>query len=477
MPNRHRRVLLWIRRDLRVSDNTALYEACRSADEVAPLFVLDPPILSRPDTGTSRVAFLMNSLQELDRALHKIGGRLIVRYGDAHDTIMAAVAEADVTAVYFNREYEPHLRKRDDRVILSLKAAGIEVNSYKDQVIAEPGEVMTATGAPYTVFTPYYRTWLKAALASPLPVPDRICVPSTLFGVDLKEQSVLTPNAGTNTSGAGERAAMTLLQGFVAEKLEDYSAARDFPGIDGTSRLSQHLHFGTISPRKILAAAQQAGDSPSTKMREASIAYIRQLAWREFYIQVMYHFPQTMREAYRTEFDNIVWENDPGHFQAWRTGMTGYPILDAAMRQLLAESWMPNRMRMLTASFLVKHLLCDWRLGEMHFMQHLIDGDLAANNGGWQWIAGTGPGAQPYFRILNVTTQAKNYDSNGDYVRQWVPELARVPAAMIHTPEQLSPVERKDLGCDQYPMPIVDQAIRREIALNAYKSARGKRDQ
>jgi len=477
LPNRHRRVLLWIRRDLRVSDNTALHNACLNADEVAPLFVLDPAILSRPDTGMARVAFLMNSLQELDGELQKIGGRLVIRYGEAHDTIMAAVAETGATAIYFNREYEPHLRERDDRVILSLKTAGIEVNSYKDQVIAEPGEVLTAVGAPYTVFTPYYRTWLQSALAPPLPVPDRICVPSTLFGVDLKEQSILTQNAGTNTFGAGEQAALALLRRFVAEKLEDYDTARDFPGIDGTSRLSRHLHFGTISPRTILGAAQQACDSPNPKMREASTAFIRQLAWREFYIQVMYHFPRIMREAYRTEFDNIIWENDPDHFEAWRMGMTGYPILDAAMRQLLAESWMPNRMRTVTASFLIKHLLCDWRLGEMHFMQHLADGDLAANNGGWQWVAGTGPGAQPYFRILNVTTQAKNYDSNGDYVRQWVPELARVPAAMIHTPERLSSAERKDLGCDKYPMPIVDQAIRREIALNAYKSARGKRDQ
>lgn len=474
MPSRYRSVVAWIRRDLRIADNVALHEACRQADEVVPLFVLDKAILSRPDTGAARVDFLLRSLRELDESLQKRGGRLILRYGAAHEAVPEVVRDTGAQAVFVNREYEPHLRARDEQVSKVLQPLGVEIVSFKDQMLVEPWEILTGSGTPYLVYGAYFRSWEQRPIDKPVPAPEAVHVPKTIFGVDLPDTKDLGFAVTQKLDPAGEAAGLALLSDFVQNKLERYGTARDYPAQRGTSYLSRHLHFGTVSPRTVATAVMQG--QRGVEGHESGGSFLRELAWREFYIQVLYHFPRVMHEAFQREFDQIVWENDPDLFEAWRSGMTGYPIVDAGMRQLKAEAWMPNRVRMIAASFLVKHLLCDWRMGERHFMQHLVDGDIAANNGGWQWVAGTGPSAQPYFRIMNVTSQGKKFDPDGEYVKIWVPELARVPAAAIHTPEQLTHAERSYLGCQHYPLPVVDQAIRREIALNAYKAARRKQD-
>jgi deoxyribodipyrimidine photo-lyase len=474
LPARYRRVIAWLRRDLRIADNAALFEACRQAGEVVPLFVLDKAILARPDTGSARVDFLLRSLGELDESLRKKGGRLIVRTGSAHEAVPEIVRETGAQAVFVNREYEPHLRARDEQVSRALQPLGVEIVSFKDQMLVEPWEVRTGSGTPYLVYGAYFRAWSQMPVDKPFPTPDAIPVPKAVFGVDLPEIADLGFTVTQRREPAGEAAALALLSDFVQNKLEAYGTARDYPARRGTSLLSRHLHFGTIAPRTIAAAVLQG--ERTVEGHESSASFLREMAWREFYIQVLYHFPRVMHEAFHREFDQIAWENDPVLFDAWRNGQTGYPIVDAGMRQLKAEAWMPNRVRMIAASFLVKDLLCDWRLGERHFMQHLVDGDIAANNGGWQWVAGTGPSAQPYFRIMNITSQGKKFDPDGEYVKMWVPELAQAPPAAIHTPEQLTHAERAYLGCQHYPLPIVDRAIRRQIALSAYQAARRKQD-
>lgn len=474
MSVRYRRAIAWIRRDVRVHDNAALSQACRQSAEILPLFILDRSILTRPDTGAARVDFLTRSLRDLQDGLTSLGGRLVLRYGVAEEELVRAARETGAEAVFFNREYEPHLVARDTRAVKALQDAGVAAHTYKDQVLVEPGELLSGALTPYVMFGAYFKAWMTRPVDAPMAAPGVIRVPEGHFGVDLPEASDLGFDVRQRIEPAGETAARPLLSEFVAGRLADYGTNRDVPSIDGTSRLSRHLHFGTISPRTIFDAVRKASAYLSPDGQSSAESFIRELAWREFYIQVLYHYPRIATEAYQSEFDQIVWENDPAMVNAWRTGMTGYPIVDAAMRQLSAEGWIPNRVRMVAASFFVKHLLCDWRLGELHFMQNLVDGDIAANNGGWQWAAGTGPSAQPYFRIMNVISQGKRYDPDGAYVKAWVPELDRVPGRMVHTPELLSDGERDYLGCRHYPKPIVDQAERRQIALGAYRRAHRK---
>lgn len=412
----------WFRRDLRLADNTALHAAAQSANLI-PLFILDDALLSASRSSPARVAFMLDCLHALDASLRARGSGLVLRRGEPLVVLRQVIAETGANRLTYNRDYSPYARQRDQRVQTGLS---IPIDTYADLVLHEFDEVLTDSGAPYQVFTPYKRRWL--ALPKPQPVPDRPLPPlppqlergeippAVALGAALPPQPI---------TSAGEDAARTLLADFVAKRLATYATGRDMLGADGTSRLSAHLRWGTISIRQCNAAAQ--------KLDGASAAvWLAELAWRDFYHMILAHYPHVLRRSFRAKYDRIAWENNADYFAAWCEGRTGYPIIDAAMHQLAATGWMHNRARMLVASFLCKDLLVDWRWGEHFFMQKLLDGDSAANNGGWQWAAGTGTDAAPYFRIFNPTTQGQKFDPNGDYIRRWLPGSYHVAPIVDH---------------------------------------------
>jgi len=471
-------LIMWFRRDLRVQDNAALHEACAQAQRVIPLFVFDPAILGRADTGAARVAFLVDALGVLDANLGKVGGRLIVRRGHIPDEIIRAVEEFGADGVFHHREFEPTGRTRDETVAKALQERGKVCDTFPGLALFEPEEILSQAGTPYTVFGPYKRQWFSRPAERPLPAPRHVAMPEGVTGDTLPTAADLRFATNQTFECGGEDAAQKTLHEFVKSKIDSYDTARDILGEDGTSRLSRHLHLGTISPRYVVDTVRRAGkDKPSGQGEEARrehqaesghSTFLSELAWHDFYLQILAHFPHVAEGAFRPQFNALAWENNEGLFAAWKEGQTGYPIVDAAMRQLNAEAWMHNRGRMIVASFLTKDLLIDWRWGEAYFMQQLVDGDLAANNGGWQWAAGTGTDAQPFFRIFNPTAQGEKFDPDGAYVKKWVPELARVPAQFIHQPWKLSQAEREHLGCVNYPALVVDHATQRGRALAMY---------
>ena len=481
MPEKkYRTLIVWLRRDLRVHDNAALHHACAQAETVVPLFVFDPAILSRDDTGAARVAFLVDALGVLDGNLQKLGGRLIVRQGKVPEQVLKAVDEFEADGVFHQREYEPFGAKRDEAVAAALTERGKAVETFPGLALFEPPEILSQAGTPYTVFSPYKREWFSRPAQGPLPAPRRVPVPEPARSEALPSAKDLTFQTAQTFECGGEDAAQRLLKAFLA-KIERYDRARDILSEDGTSRLSRHLHLGTLSARFVVDAVRKAGlDQPSGATGEQKSehqgepghsTFLSEIAWHDFYLQVLSHFPHVATGAFRPQYNAIKWENDETLFTAWKSGKTGYPIVDAAMRQLNSVAWMHNRGRMIVASFLTKDLLIDWRWGEKYFMQQLVDGDQAANNGGWQWAAGTGTDAQPYFRIFNPTSQGEKFDPAGDYVKRWVPELARVPAKFIHAPWKLSEAERDHLGASDYPRPVVDHAVQRGRALALYAEA------
>jgi deoxyribodipyrimidine photo-lyase len=486
---KYKTLIVWFRRDLRVSDNASLHHACRQAEQVVPLFILDDAILKRQDTGAARVEFLLDALAVLDRNLQKRTGRLIVRHGKTPEALMQAVRDFNADGVFHHREYEPHGRKRDEQVAQSLTEAGKVVETFKDITLFEPGEIQTAAGRPYTVFGPYKRQWFSQPADAPLAAPERIAVPESAQSDPLPTAQDLHFRTSQTFECGGEDRARQLLHEFCKNKLTDYGTQRDQLAVDGTSKLSRHLHLGTIGLRTIVQEVRKYGQNAQaepdldaetraehqTKAGGAE-SFLNELAWHDFYMEILSSFPHVTDGAFRPQYDALQWENDEALFDAWKAGRTGYPVVDAAMRQLNSEAWMHNRGRMIVASFLTKDLLIDWRWGERYFMERLVDGDQAANNGGWQWAAGTGTDAQPFFRIFNPTTQGEKFDPQGDYVRRWIPELARVPTTRIHTPWKLSIAERDHLGCADYPNPIVDHAQQRTRALALYGQAAQNRN-
>jgi deoxyribodipyrimidine photo-lyase len=479
---KYKTLIVWLRRDLRVQDNAALHAACAQAEQVVPLFVFDPDILGREDTGAARVAFLIDALGVLDANLKKLEGRLILRQGNVLAQIVKAVDDFGADGVFHQREYEPFGVKRDEAVAAALKERGKVLETFAGLSLFEPPEILSKTGTPYTVFGPYKREWFARPADGPVPAPTHISVPEEAqsdalpSAKDLKFQTAQTFECG------GEDAAHRLLKAFLAKKIENYDAARDILSEDGTSLLSRHLHFGTLSARFVVDAVRKAGlDKPSGspsgeqksehRQEPGHSTFLTEIAWHDFYLQILSHFPYVAEGAFKRQYDVLEWENDQTLFEAWKSGKTGYPIVDAAMRQLNSDAWMHNRGRMIVASFLTKDLLIDWRWGEKYFMRLLVDGDQAANNGGWQWAAGTGNDAQPFFRIFNPTTQGEKFDPDGAYVKRWVPELARVPAKFIHTPWKMSDAEREHLGAADYPKPVVDHAVQRGRALEMYGKA------
>jgi len=482
MPEKkYKTLLVWLRRDLRVQDNAALAAACAQAEQVVPLFVFDPDILGREDTGAARVAFLIDALRVLDENLKKLGGRLIIRNGKVPEQIVKAVEEFGADGVFHQREYEPFGVTRDEAVAAALKERGKAVETFGGLSLFEPPELLSKTGTPYTVFGPYKREWFSRPADGPVPTPASVPVPDNIQSEALPSAEQLKFQTPQTFDCGGEDAAHTLLKEFLAKKIKEYDSARDILGQDGTSLLSRHLHLGTMSARFVVDAVRRAGlDKPSGgadgeqkaehQAEPGHSTFLSEIAWHDFYLQILYHFPYVAEGPFKRQFAELEWENDEALFEAWKTGRTGYPIVDAAMRQMNAEAWMHNRGRMIVASFLTKDLLIDWRWGEKYFMQQLVDGDQAANNGGWQWAAGTGNDAQPFFRIFNPTSQGEKFDPDGAYVKRWVPELARVPAKYIHSPWKLSDAERA-LACPDYPKPVVDHAVQRGRALAMYAKA------
>lgn len=448
-----KRVIHWFRRDLRVSDNTALSEAARRAEQVIPIFILEDAFRTGPDVGAARLAFLLQSLESLRRNLTELGYNLIVRAGKSEEVLPALCQEIGAQAVFANKRYEPYAQARDSRVFNALNAAGIGFELFKDAVVWEELEVLTQAGKPFTVYTPYSRVWKNKAIPSPRaklvkarnmecgvrsePLPGD----SGQLGHVMKQSAI----------PAGERAALECLKKFMAGPVYEYAANRNLPAVDGTSQLSPHLRCGTIGIRTILAALAKAKEKATPTQKASCEVFLSELVWREFYLQVLHNFPHVTKGAFRPEYDALQWSDNREHFQAWCNGVTGYPIVDAAMRCLNATGNMHNRLRMIVAMFLTKDLLINWQWGERYFMKQLVDGDMAANNGGWQWSAGTGTDAAPYFRIFNPVSQGEKFDSEGEFVRRWVPELASFSKDLIHQPWK----EPLALSSTKYPKRIV----------------------
>jgi deoxyribodipyrimidine photo-lyase len=475
------RALVWFRRDLRDFDHAALYQALSEAREVFCAFIFDREILDAlPTRCDRRVEFIRESLVELDTALRAKGGALIVRHAHAREAIPRLAVELGVEAVYANHDYEPAARARDDAVAIELDRHGVLLRTYKDHVIFDRDEVLTNSGKPFNVFTPYRNAWLAAltpyhlksypvdryadALAPPLPGISSEIPPLAAIGFLSTDLGAL--GVRTGMSGAASR-----LEDF-RKRIDRYRDARDFPAAKGPSYLSVHLRFGTVSIRELAAYARQRSLEPDG---EGAATWLSELVWRDFYAQILWHHPRVVAHAFKPGYDALAFENDPEKFAAWREGRTGYPIVDAAMRQINATGYMHNRLRMIAASFLVKDLLVDWRWGERYFAEALLDYDLASNNGGWQWAASTGCDAQPFFRIFNPVAQSERFDPAGKFIRRYVPELAALANTEIHAPWRVPPEAQRARGIligRDYPAPIVDHASARGAALALFKALR-----
>ena len=459
------KALVWFRRDLRDHDHAALSAALAEAQQVYCAFVFDSDILEAlPSKRDRRVHFIHESLVELDAALRAKGGGLIVRHGRAVDEIPELAKKLGVAAVFANRDYEPYAKQRDATVAGTLKAVGIAFHACKDQAIFDGDEVLTQAGKPFSVFTPYKNAWLKrltAADSAKWPCNGSFSG-GELAGVPALDDIgfVATDLADLNIR-PGMSGARQLWDEFRHGRITRYGALRDFPAIKGVSYLSVHLRFGTISIRE-LGRAALASDADT---------WLNELIWRDFYFMILDHFPRVAGHAFKPEYDAIQWKNWPEGFAAWCDGRTGYPLVDAAMRQLNHSGWMHNRLRMVVASFLCKDLGIDWRLGEKYFAEQLNDFDLSANNGGWQWAASSGCDAQPYFRIFNPVTQSEKFDAEGKFIRRYVPELTGVSNKYIHAPWQMGGLEQEAPGVvigRDYPAPIVDHAQARAETLARY---------
>lgn len=464
------RTLVWFRNDLRVEDNPALF-AARERGEAVGVFCLCNRQWRSHDVGDNRLAFLLDNLHALKQDLDALNIPFVIVtepwFENLPGPLLNVAQRTNARALTFNEEYPLNERVRDSSVTRAFEAAGMAVTTHHGGALQPPGSVLTNSGAPYTVFSPFKTRWLSLAdraAVEPLPKPPRQR-PTELESSDVPQQTDGAKRdrvAGRWPGGAAE--AGRRLERFIEARAHRYKEDRDFPALPGTSGLSAYLSVGSISARQCLHAAVQANQGRVHDGAPGLLAWISELIWRDFYRHVIALFPHVSRgQAFRREMDRLPWRRAPGEFEAWQTGRTGYPLVDAAMRQLAETGWMHNRLRMVTAMFLSKHLLLDWRLGERHFMEQLVDGDFAANNGGWQWSASTGTDAAPYFRIFNPFTQAERFDPEGAFVRRYVGELADEPLRSV-----LNPVKYPVAG---YPAPIVDHKAARQRALDSFKAA------
>ncbi|HNB70588.1 MAG TPA: deoxyribodipyrimidine photo-lyase [Acidobacteriota bacterium] len=469
-----RRVLHWFRRDFRLEDNTALLTACTQAEEIIPVYIFDPGWLSRPDASPERGVFLLDSLHSLQQKLSQAGSYLVVRQGDPAQVLDQLLNETQAEAIFANRIVDPYFRTQGRQLDQRLRQRGCEVRSCQDVMLHPPQSVLTKAGTPYTVFTPYKNNALTVPVQTPQPAPHRITTPAGIASEPIPTIQELGFSTSAILPKGGIEEAHRRLDEFAASRLNQYANQRDLPYLEGTSRLSPYLHFGCVSPRRVFWTAFQAlhQTQPATAPRESVETWISELLWRDFYLQILYHFPHVETGAFKPVYNDLVWDTSEENFARWCQGQTGFPIVDAGMRQLNTTGWMHNRVRMIVASFLTKDLLINWQWGERYFMQHLVDGDLAANNGGWQWAASTGTDAQPYFRIFNPISQGQKFDPKGEYVRRYIPELKHVPEKWIHTPWDIPAKYQDSLRCRvgiDYPKPVVDHARQRMLALDMFQ--------
>lgn len=430
--------IFWFRRDLRLEDNAGLYHALKSGYKVLPIFIFDKNILDKLENKKDqRVEFIHRALVEIQEQLTSFGSSLFVKYGSPFEVWKTLVSDFDIAEVYTNHDYEKYAIERDKQVGETLNTNGIAFYTFKDQTIFEKNEVLSGAGTPYTVFTPYSRKWketLNDFYLKSYPTEQ-------YFQNFIKSNPYDLPTL--NEIGFIETGSVFPKKELREELIKKYDEVRDIPSILGTSRLSVHLRFGTVSIRKLTQKALALNEK-----------WLNELIWRDFYMNILYHFPHIAEgKSFRKEYDNIVWRNNETEFKKWCAGKTGYPIVDAGMRELNATGFMHNRVRMITASFLIKHLLIDWRWGEAYFAEKLMDFDFSANNGGWQWASSSGCDAAPYFRIFNPTSQTQKFDPELKYIKKWIPEL----------------------NSFEYPRPIVDHSFARERVLKAYKDALDKK--
>jgi deoxyribodipyrimidine photo-lyase len=477
--------LVWFRRDLRAFDHAALHHALARSKRVHCVFVFDTGILDSLPRDERRVRFIHASVAELDAELRQLGGALIVRHGRAEDEVVRLAAELEADAVYANGDYEPQAIARDATVARVLEAAGRRFHSFKDQVIFEKSEVLTLAGQPFSVFTPYKNAWLKRMAAEPAclepfavaPHAARLAPPRPGEALPALAELGFEEAGDDGDPAAGMAGASALFERFV-DRLAGYGSARDFPAEEGTSHLSPHLRFGTLSVRHLVRTVNQliangAGGAGAP-------VWLAELIWREFYAMILFHHPHVADRAFKPAFDAVQWESGPEAdqaFAAWCEGRTGYPLVDAAMMQLNRTGFMHNRLRMVSASFLVKDLGIDWRWGERYFALRLNDYDLASNNGGWQWAASTGCDAQPWFRIFNPVTQSQKFDAEGRFIRRYLPQLAALDAREIHAPWLVPPavLASKGVRLDRnYPAPIVDHDEARKRTLARFEVVRNR---
>lgn len=428
--------VFWFRRDLRLDDNCGLYHALKQDRPVLPLFIFDRAILDKlPTPEDRRLVFIHRALEQLQSQLLKLGSTLLTQYGEPLAIWRSLLENYSIKAVYTNHDYEPYARKRDREVGELLTAAGVQFFTCKDQVVFEKNEITKDDGKPYTVFTPFKNKWRNTVNEFYLKsYPTEKYVDRFLHHAEI-------PLIRLEEMGFKKMHLDFPAEHVEMNRLKKYSEQRDFPSLDATSRLSIHLRFGTISIRKLVKQALPLSDH-----------WVNELIWREFYQQILWHFPHVTQKAFRKEYDRVDWRTDEADFKAWCEGKTGYPLVDAGMRELNATGFMHNRVRMVTASFLTRHLFLDWRWGEAYFAQHLLDFEQASNNGGWQWAAGTGTDAAPYFRIFNPTTQQERFDPEFIYIKKWIP----------------------DWGTPAYPKPIVEHVFARNRCLENYKKALGR---
>jgi deoxyribodipyrimidine photo-lyase len=439
--------LLWLRRDLRLADHPALLAAHDAADEVLPVFVLDDAL--RKPAGSPRLAYLYRSLRALDESLD---GRLVVRHGDPRRVLPRLAREVESASVHISADFGPYGSRRDDEVAKALADDGVELVRTGSPYAVAPGRVRKADGTPYAVFTPFSKAWRGHGWRAPASAPTDLRWAKGVASQRIPDDPDL---GGTVLPAAGEAAAIRRWEAFRDEALAGYARNRDRPDLDASSRLSVHLKYGELHPRTLLAGLRND-------------TFRTELCWREFYADVLSHQPQSARDYLKPAMTGLEYDDPGPAFDAWRRGETGFPIVDAGMRQLLGEGWVHNRVRMIVASFLVKDLHVEWTHGARHFMQHLVDGDLASNQHGWQWVAGTGTDAAPFFRVFNPVVQGQKFDPHGDYVRTWVPELRAVAGKAVHEPWKL-----RGGVPEGYPGPIVDHAAERAEALRRYAALSG----
>ncbi|MDY0781416.1 deoxyribodipyrimidine photo-lyase [Tenacibaculum sp. IB213877] len=425
--------IFWFRRDLRLEDNHGLFKALQSDSKILPIFIFDKNILEQLPKNDARVGFIHQQLLKINSVLLKHNSGLTTHHGTPKEVFQTLTKKFKINAVYTNKDYEPYAYKRDKEIENFLNSQSIEFYSYKDQVIFEKKEVVKDDGTPYRVYTPYSKKWLsifnkqKPTFYSSENLLKNLALVEkpqllSLEEIGFQESNIKIPNFNINS-----------------HLIENYEETRDFPAINGTSHIGPHLRFGTISVRKAVDNAQKSKNN----------TFLKELIWREFFMQILWHFPKTVTEAFKPEYDHIKWRNNEKEFEKWKHGKTGYPLVDAGMRQLNSTGYMHNRVRMLVGSFLCKHLLIDWRWGEAYFAEKLLDFELASNIGNWQWVAGSGVDAAPYFRIFNPTTQIKKFDKDLQYIKKWVPEFQELT----------------------YPEPMVDHSFARERCLSTYKKA------